>query len=201
MDFTKWIEFDIYIAEGQELKVLPDNYEEQDKVIEADSTIKSLPRATTTTAPMDKKRKKNKQPLRKQKQQQQRKETAMPSISKQLHKQGIEIKKLKSILQSQSEVIKQLKSQSRQVTKQSSKIQKTSLAIFAIITVVSLVTASSSGIVTLAFAAKRSSDPTGSSSNKKDTSTTGIVALAQVRKESSSNVLQQYPEVVLQDLK
>jgi uncharacterized coiled-coil protein SlyX len=48
----------------------------------------------------------------------------MPTISKQLHKQGIEIKKLKSILQSQSEVIKQLKSQLRQVTKQTSKIQK-----------------------------------------------------------------------------
>jgi hypothetical protein len=44
------------IAEGQELKVLPDNNEEQDKVVEADSTIKSLPRATTsTTAPMNKK--------------------------------------------------------------------------------------------------------------------------------------------------
>ena len=112
------------IAEGQELKVLPANNQEQHKVVEADSTIKSLPRATTTTAPMDKKRKKNKQPLRKQKQQQQRKETAMPSISKQLHKQGIEIKKLKSILQSQSEVIKQLKSQLRQVTKQTSKIPK-----------------------------------------------------------------------------
>ncbi len=111
------------IAEGQELKVLPDNNEEQDKVVEADSTIKSLPRATTTTTPMDKKKKKNKQPLRKQKQQQ-RKETAMPNISKQLQKQGIEIKKLKSILQSQSEVIKQLKSQLRQVTKQTSKIQK-----------------------------------------------------------------------------
>ena len=111
------------IAEGQELKVLPDNNEEQDKVVEADSTIKSLPRATTsTTAPMDKKRK-NKQPLRKQRQQQ-RKETTMPTISKQLHKQGIEIKKLKSILQSQSEVIKQLKSQLRQVTKQTSKIEK-----------------------------------------------------------------------------
>jgi hypothetical protein len=111
------------IAEGQELKVLPANNQEQHKVVEADSTIKSLPRATTTTAPMDKKRKKNKQPLRKQKQQQ-RKETAMPNISKQLHKQGIEIKKLKSILQSQSEVIKQLKSQLRQVTKQTSKIPK-----------------------------------------------------------------------------
>jgi len=112
------------IAEGQELKVLHDNNEEQDKVVEADSTIKSLPRATTTTpAPMDKKRKKNKQPLRKQKQQQ-RNETTMPNISKQLLKQGIEIKKLKSILQSQSEIIKQLKSQLRQVTKQTSKIQK-----------------------------------------------------------------------------
>ena len=39
---------------------------------------------------------------------------------------------------------------------------------------VSLIAASSSGIVTLAFAAKkRGTDPTGSSSNKKDTSTTG----------------------------
>jgi hypothetical protein len=90
------------IAEGQELKVLPANNQEQDKVVEADSTIKSLPRATTsTTAPMNKKGKKNKQPLRKQKQQQ-RKETTMPTISKQLDKQGIEIKKLKSLLQSQS---------------------------------------------------------------------------------------------------
>ena len=48
----------------------------------------------------------------------------------------------------------------------------TSLAIIAIVTAVSLITASSSGIVTLAFASKRGSDSTGSSSTKKGTSTT-----------------------------
>ena len=48
----------------------------------------------------------------------------MANISKQLHKQDIEIKKLKSVLQSQFGAIKQLKSQLRQVTKQTSKNQK-----------------------------------------------------------------------------
>lgn len=49
----------------------------------------------------------------------------------------------------------------------------TALVIVALVTAVSLITASSNGIVTLAFASKRDSDSTGSSSNKKDTSTTG----------------------------
>ena len=53
------------------------------------------------------------------------------------------------------------------------KVITISLAIIAIVTAVSLVTASSSSIVTLAFASKKGSDPTGSSSTKKDTSTTG----------------------------
>jgi hypothetical protein len=117
------------IVEDQQTKVVPANNEEQDKVVKVeDATIQSLPRATTTTtAPIDRRRKKksNYQPLRKQRQQQQRRETTtMPKVSKQLHKQDIEIKKLKSILQSQSEAIKQLKSQVKQITKQTSKFQK-----------------------------------------------------------------------------
>jgi hypothetical protein len=123
------------IVEDQETKVLQDNNEDQSKVINVeDAAVKSLPRATTTAmAPIDRRKKKNKnktnkQP-RKQKQQQQRKEiTIIPKVSKQLHKQDIEIKKLKSILQSQSEAIKQLKSQLKQVTKQTSKIQKQSVS-------------------------------------------------------------------------
>lgn len=108
------------IADDHELKGLPDNYEEQDKVVEADAAIKSLPRATTTATDSIDKRKKNKLPLRKQKQHQRR----VSDVPKQLQKQGIEIKKLKLILQSQSGVIKQLKSQLKQVMKQNSKIQK-----------------------------------------------------------------------------
>jgi len=119
------------IVEDQETKVLQDNNEDQNKVIRVeDAAVKSLPRATTTTmAPIDRKNKKkqknNTQP--KQKQQLQRKEaTIIPKVSKQIHKQDVEIKKLKSILQSQSEAIKLLKSQLKQVTKQTSKIQKQS---------------------------------------------------------------------------
>ena len=113
------------IAEGQELKVLPENNEEQDRVVEADTIIQSLPRATTTTATMEKRKKRrNYQSQQKQKRQQRRKEITMPNVSKQLHKQGVEIKKLKSILQSQSQVIKQIQSQLKQVTKYTSKIQK-----------------------------------------------------------------------------
>jgi hypothetical protein len=112
------------IADDHELKGLPDNYEEQDKVVEADAAIKSLPRATSTATDSIDKRKKDKLPLRKQKQQQRR----VSDVPKQLQKQGIEIKKLKLILQSQSQlnlgVIKQLKSQLKQVMKQNSKIQK-----------------------------------------------------------------------------
>jgi hypothetical protein len=76
------------------------------------------------------------------------------------------------------------------------KVITTSLAILAIVTAVSLVTASSgSGLVTFAFAVKKGASvtTTGTSSSKKDTS--GQVVLAQVRRASLSNVLQQYPEV------
>jgi hypothetical protein len=106
------------IAEDQELKVLPEN-EEEEKVVEVDAAIKSLPRATTTT-PIGKRQKKQR-PLQKQ---QQKKETTTPNVSKQLERQSTEIKKIKSILQSQSELIKQLKSQLKQVQKQILQIQK-----------------------------------------------------------------------------
>jgi DNA repair exonuclease SbcCD ATPase subunit len=101
------------IADDQELKVLPENEEGEEKIVEVDSTIKSLPRATTTT-PIGKR----------MKQQQQKKGTTIPNVSKQLEQQTTEIKKIKSILQSQSELIKQLKSQLKQVQKQTSQIQK-----------------------------------------------------------------------------
>ena len=106
------------IAGDQELKVLPEN-EEEEKVVEVDAAIKSLPRATTT-APIGKKKKQR--PL--QQQQRQKKETTTPNVSKQLERQSTEIKKIKSILQSQSELIKQLKSQLKQVQKQILQIQK-----------------------------------------------------------------------------
>jgi hypothetical protein len=69
------------IADDHGLKGLPDNYEEQDKVVEADAAIKSLPRATSTATDSIDKRKKDKLPLRKQKQQQRR----VSDVPKQLH--------------------------------------------------------------------------------------------------------------------
>jgi hypothetical protein len=108
------------IAEGQELKVLAENGEEGEKIVEVDAAIKSLPRATVTTTPIGKRKKQ--QPL--QNQQQQKKEVTIPNVSKRLEQQSTEIKKIKSILQSQSELIKQLKSQLKQVQKQISQVQK-----------------------------------------------------------------------------
>src|SRR5919109_2869838 len=56
------------IDEDQELKALPENEEEGEKIVEVqDAAIKSLPRATTTT-PIGKRRKKQ-PPLQKQQQQ------------------------------------------------------------------------------------------------------------------------------------
>ncbi|MFL6361089.1 MAG: hypothetical protein ACJ72V_17335 [Nitrososphaeraceae archaeon] len=108
------------IAEDQGFKVLPENEEVgEEKVLEVDAAIKSLPRATTTT-PIGKRKKQR--PL--QKQQRQKKETTTPNVSKQLERQSTEIKKIKSILQSESELIKQLKSQLKQVQKQILQIQK-----------------------------------------------------------------------------
>lgn len=109
------------IAGDQELKVLPENEEEEKKIVEVDGAIKSLPRATTTTTPIGKRKKQ--QPLQKQ-QQRQKREITIPNVSKQLEQQSTEIKKIKSILESQSELIKQLKSQLKQVQKQISRIQK-----------------------------------------------------------------------------
>ena len=108
------------IAEGQESKVLPENVEEGEKILEVDAAIKSLPRATTTTTPIDKRRKQ--QPL--QKRQQQKKEVTIPNVSRRLEQLSTEIKKIKSILQYQMELIKQLKSQLKQVQKQISQVQK-----------------------------------------------------------------------------
>ena len=109
------------IDEDQELKALPENEEEGEKIVEVeDGAIKSLPRATTTT-PIGK-RKKKQPPL--QKQQQQKKEIPIPNVSKKLEQQSTEIKKIKSTLQSQSQLIKQLKSQLKQVQKQISRVQK-----------------------------------------------------------------------------
>ena len=68
------------IAGDQELKVSPEN-EEEEKVVEVkDTGIKSLPRATTTTHIG---KRKKQQPLQNN-QQQQKKETAIPNISKQV---------------------------------------------------------------------------------------------------------------------
>jgi hypothetical protein len=107
------------IAGDQELKVLPEN-EEEEKVEVKDTGIKSLPRATTTT-PIGK-RKKQLRPLQNQKQQ--KKETTIPNISKQVQQQSEEIKKIRSTLQSQSQLVKQLKLQLKQVQKRISQIQK-----------------------------------------------------------------------------
>jgi hypothetical protein len=116
------IEANANIAEDQGLKVLPEDEEKGEKIVEVeDAAIKSLPRATTTI-PIGKRKKNQKKPL--QKQEQQKKEIIIPNVSKHLEQQSTEIKKIKSILQSQSEFIKQLKSQLKQVQKQISQIQK-----------------------------------------------------------------------------
>src|SRR5919106_6012899 len=107
------------IDENQELKVLQENEVKGEKIVEVeDAAIKSLPRATINTH-IDKKKK---PPL--QKQQQQKKEIPIPNISKRIDQQSTEIKKIKSVLQSQSELIKQLKSQFKQIRKQILQIQK-----------------------------------------------------------------------------
>jgi hypothetical protein len=109
------------VAEDQELKVLPESEEEKEKeiIVAADAAKKSLPRATTTTTIG--KRKKQQQ----QKQQQQRQQqAAITNVSKQLEQQTTETRKIKSILQSQLELIKKLQSQLKQVQKQISQIQK-----------------------------------------------------------------------------
>ena len=104
------------VARDQGLKVLPEN-EEEEKVVEVkDTGIKSLPRATTTT-PIGKRKKQ--QPLQKQ-----QKEPTITNVCKQLEQQTTEIKKLKSTLQSQSQLVKQLQSQLKQLQKQISQIQK-----------------------------------------------------------------------------
>ena len=114
---------DANVAEDQELKMLPENDGEQDKVVEVeDTTIKSLPRATRTNTTISK-RKKNQLLVQKQKEQQ-RKEIPIRNVSKKLEQQGTEIKNIKSIMQSQSQLIKQIKSQLKQVQKQISRIQK-----------------------------------------------------------------------------
>jgi|SRR5919198_2756651 hypothetical protein len=120
-------EADANVAEDQELKVSPENDGEEEKVVEVKhSSIKSLPRATTTATPIDKRKKKEQSPLQEQEQkkQQQKKEVPIPNVSKKLEQQSTEIKKIKSILQSQSQLIKQLKSQLKQVQNQISRIQK-----------------------------------------------------------------------------
>src|SRR5919199_1850277 len=101
------------IDEDQESKMLPENNEEQGKGIKVElATLKSLPRATTTTmGSMDKRKKKN---IQHRNQKQRKKTTTMANISKRLHKQDIEIKKLKSVLQSQFGAIKKLKKYSKQ---------------------------------------------------------------------------------------
>ncbi len=106
------------IDEDQELKALPENEVNREKIVEVeDAAIKSLPRATITTHIG---KRKKKPPL--QKQQQQKKEIPIPNLSKRLDQQSTE--KIKSVLQSQSELIKQLKSQFKQVHKQILQIQK-----------------------------------------------------------------------------
>src|ERR687888_509486 len=93
------------VAEDQELKVLPESEEEKGKeiIVAADAAKKSLPRATTTT-PIGKRKKQ--QLLQKQQQKQQQKETSIINVSKQLEQQSKEIKKIKSIVQSEPGLIK-----------------------------------------------------------------------------------------------
>src|SRR5919109_235816 len=104
------VEANAKVAEDQELKVLPRSEEEKEKeeIVTADAAKKPLPRTTTTTTATIGNRKKQ-QRLQKQ---------------QQLEKETIEIDKIKSILQSQLELIKQLQSQLKQLQKQVSQIQK-----------------------------------------------------------------------------
>ena len=117
------VEANAKVAEDQELKVLPRSEEEKEKeeIVTADAAKKPLPRTTTTATATIGKRKKQQ---RLQKQQQQQKETTITNVSKQLEKQTTEIDRIKSILQSQPELIKQLQSQLKQLQKQVSQIQK-----------------------------------------------------------------------------
>ena len=113
------------VAEDQELKVLPESEEEKGKeiIVAADAAKKSLPRATTTIGKR-KKQQQRKQQQQRQQQEQRQKETAITNVSKQLEQQTTETRKIKSILQSQLELIKKLQSQLKQVQKQISQIQK-----------------------------------------------------------------------------
>jgi hypothetical protein len=108
------IEAKANVAEDQELKVLPETGEENQKeiIVAADAAKKSLPRATTTDKRI------------KQKQRQQYKEPNITNVSKRLEQQTTEIKKIKSMVQSQPGLIKQLQSQLKQLQKQISQIQK-----------------------------------------------------------------------------
>ena len=114
------VEANAKVAEDQELKVLPESEQEKEKeeIVTADAAKKPLPRTTTATIG------KRKKQQRLQKQQQQQKETTITNVSKQLEEQTTEINKIKSILQSQPELIKQLQSQLKQLQKQVSQIQK-----------------------------------------------------------------------------
>src|ERR687888_127761 len=118
------IEAKANVAEDQELKVLPETGEEEQKeiIVAADAAKKSLPRATTTTTTPIGKRKK--QQLQKQQQKQQQKEISITNVPRQLERQATEIKKIKSIVQSQPQLIKQLQSQLKQLQKQILQIQK-----------------------------------------------------------------------------
>jgi hypothetical protein len=99
---------------------LPENEVKREKIVEVeDAAIKSLPRATITTHIG---KRKKKPPL--QKQQQQKKEIPIPNLSKRLDQQSTEIKKIKVSIAISSELIKQLKSQFKQVHKQILQIQK-----------------------------------------------------------------------------
>jgi hypothetical protein len=92
------IEENANVAEDQELKVLPESEEDNQKqiIVAADAAKKSLPRATTTTTIGKRK---------KQKQKQQQKEPTITNISKQLDQQATEIKRIKSMVQSQPALI------------------------------------------------------------------------------------------------
>ena len=81
---------------------MPEGEEESQKqiIVAADAAKKSLPRATTTAIATIGKRKK-------QRQKQQQKEPTITNVSKQLEQQATEIKKIKSMVQSQPGLIKQ----------------------------------------------------------------------------------------------
>jgi hypothetical protein len=74
------------IVEDQETKVLQNNNEDQSKVIKVeDASVKSLPRATTTTmAPID--RRKKKRNIQRRKQKQRKEATTTPNISNSISK-------------------------------------------------------------------------------------------------------------------